>query len=72
MLVIDEVEKYAKEVSTKPVKVMKKDKVSFKFKEKGKKAVEAKDVLQFMISGADFPIDKVGELLQGQGLVEMD
>ena len=72
MVALEEVEKYAHEVSSKAVKVMKKDKVSFKFKEKGKKPIEAKDVCQFMISGADFPVDKVAELLKGQQFMEMD
>lgn len=41
---MDELEKVAKELSSKPVKVMKKDNVSFKFKEKGKKPINVKGV----------------------------
>lgn len=51
---------------------MLKDNVSFKFKEKGKKPVNAKGIAQFMISGADFKVDKLAELLSSKGLVEMD
>lgn len=48
---MEELEKVAKDLSSKPIKVMKKDNVSFKFKEKGKKPINAKGVLQFMVSG---------------------
>jgi hypothetical protein len=37
--------------SSKPLKVITKDKVTFKFKEKGRKPVDAKGVLQLMIMG---------------------
>lgn len=42
---VKELEEACKGLSSKPVKVICKDKVSFKFKEKSKKAIEAKDVL---------------------------
>jgi len=51
---------------------MSKDKVTFKFKEKGKKPVNTTGVHQFMISGADMNVDMMGEILQQQGLIEMD
>ena len=54
------------------MKVMSKDKVSFKFKEKGKKPINATGVHQFMISGADMNVEMMGELLKQQGLAEMD
>lgn len=54
----------AKELSSKPVKAMIKDKVSFKFKEKGKKAINASGVQQFMISGAGMDVDKIAALFE--------
>ena len=51
---------------------MSKDKVTFKFKEKGKKPVNTTGVHQFMISGADMNVDMMGEMLKQQGLLEMD
>lgn len=69
---LPEIEELAKAQSTKPSKVMKKDSVTFKFKEKGKKPIQAKGVSQFMISGQDFNIEKFGELLENQGLTNMD
>lgn len=49
-----------------------KDKVSFKFKEKGKKAINATGVQQFMISGAGFDVDKIAALFESQGLTHME
>lgn len=40
-----ELEEVCKNLSTKPAKVISKDKVSFKFKEKGKKEVNVSGVL---------------------------
>jgi hypothetical protein len=45
-----------------------KDKVEFKFKEKGKKPVKTEGILQFMITGQDMHVDKLAELLSVQGL----
>lgn len=59
-------------MSSKPAKVVAKTTVSFKFKEKGKKAIEAKDVLQFMITGSDMNVDKLAELLNTQSFREME
>lgn len=71
-LKFEELEKICKDQSTKPIKVMKKDNVSFKFKEKGKKPINVKGVLQFMISGADFNVEKIAEWCSVEGLKEMD
>ena len=43
--------KVAGELSTKEIRCMEKDKVTFKFKEKGKKPINVAGVCQFMISG---------------------
>ena len=51
---------------------MNKVKVTFKFKEKGKKPVNTEGILQFMLSGADMNTDKMGEILQEMGCLEMD
>jgi len=60
------VQDLAKELSSKPVKAMIKDKVSFKFKEKGKKAINATGVQQFMISGAGMDVDKIAALFESR------
>lgn len=67
-----ELEDVCKTLSTKPAKVISKDKVSYKFKEKGKKEVNVSCVLQFMISGADMNVEKLAETLGGQGIKEME
>lgn len=67
-----ELEEVSKTLSTKPAKVITKDKVSYKFKEKGKKEINVSGVLQFMISGADMNVEKLAETLAGQGIKEMD
>lgn len=59
-------------MSSKPAKVIVKKNVSFKFKEKGKKAIDAKEVLQIMITGADMNVEKLAELLSVQGFKEME
>ena len=46
--------------------------MTFKFKEKGRKPVDAKGVLQLMIMGADMDVEKMALVLQSQGLVEME
>ena len=48
---IAELEKTASELSSKPVKGMKKENVQFKFKEKGKKPIDVKGILQFQFTG---------------------
>lgn len=63
-------ENACKEQSNKEVKVVKKNEVKFDFKEKGKKAIVTKDILQFSITGDNFNIDRLAELLKGQGLEE--
>lgn len=67
-----QLEEAVKQLSSKPAKVICKDKVSFKFKEKGKKPIEAKDILQLMVTGADMNVEKLAELLKVQGLQEME
>jgi len=69
---VKELEEACKSMSSKPVKVVCKDKVSFKFKEKGRKAIDASGVLQIMITGADMNVDKLAELLTVQKFVEME
>jgi len=59
-------------MSSKPVKIVCKDKVSFKFKERGRKAVEANGVLQIMLTGADMNVEKLAALLTVQKFVEME
>ena len=59
-------------MSSKPAKVISKDKVSFKFKEKGKKEINVSGILQFMVTGSDMNVEKLAELLATQGLLEME
>lgn len=65
-------EEEVKKTSSKAVKTMLKKEVTFKFKEKGKKPINVTDIAQFLVSGADFKIDKVCELLSTMGLAEME
>lgn len=57
-------------MSTKDVKTVKKTEVKFDFKEKGKKPVVTKDILNFSITGDGFDMEKIGKLLTEQGFEE--
>lgn len=59
-------------LSSKEVKVMSKDKVSFKFKEKGKKPINVTGVCQFMMSGQNMNIEKLAETLEAMGIKSME
>ena len=59
-------------MSSKPIKKVKKDKVQFKFKEKGKKPINANGVSSFMITGADFDTGRLSELFESQNIVSLD
>jgi hypothetical protein len=52
-----------KEGSKKAVKDNKKDKVTFDFKEKGKKPVTTSGILQFSMTGEHINVEKIRELL---------
>lgn len=69
---IADLEKTAGELSSKPVKGMKKDNVQFKFKEKGKKPIDVKGILQFQFTGQDFQVEKLCEYFTVHGLKEME
>ena len=66
------IEEQCAAMSTKPVKKNVRDKVSFKFKEKGKKPINAAGVCQFMITGAGFDISRIAELLENQQILSLD
>lgn len=72
LLEVAAVEAVCKEGSSKEVKSRQQDQVKFDFKEKGKKPVVTKGVCQFSITGADFNIGKIAELLAGKGAVELE
>jgi alanyl-tRNA synthetase len=72
LLQISQVEALCKETSTKEVKSRTQDQVKFDFKEKGKKPVVTKGVALFSITGENFNIDKIAEVLKGQGVTELD
>jgi len=59
-------------MSSKPIKKNVKDKVSFKFKEKGKKPINATGVLSFMITGADFDVGRLVEIFESQQIISLD
>lgn len=59
-------------MSSKPIKKNVRDSVSFKFKEKGKKPVNAKGIASFMITGAGFDTGRLGELLESQQVISLD
>jgi hypothetical protein len=58
--------------SKKKIGGWEKDKVSFKFKEKGKKPINVSDVCQFMISGQDMSVDALAATLEGMGMQTLD
>lgn len=59
-------------MSTKPIKKVNKDKVTFKFKEKGKKPISAAGVSSFMITGAGFDTGRLQELLESQQIANLE
>lgn len=59
-------------MSTKPIKKNIKDKVTFKFKEKGKKPINTAGVSSFMITGAGFDVERLSELLDSQQIINLD
>jgi len=69
---IKELEEACKSMSSKPVKAATKSDVKFDYKIKGQKPVVTKEISQFSITGADFNVEKIGELLQKHGIVEME
>ena len=69
---LPELEKVAGELSSKPVKGMKKENVMFKFKEKGKKPIDVKGICQFQFTGQDFNVEKLSEFFSVHGIKEMD
>jgi len=71
MVKLDIIEEQCAAMSSKPIKKMVKDKVSFKFKEKGKKPINASGVASFMITGADFDTGRLTELFENQEIVPL-
>jgi len=69
---VSDIEAACKETSSKPVKSAVKNSVKFDFKIKGQKPVETKDILQFSITGADFNMDKIAEVLKNHKIQEME
>ena len=59
-------------MSSKPIKKMIKDKVTFKFKEKGKKPINATGVCNFMITGEGFDLGRLQELFENQQIVPLE
>lgn len=59
-------------MTTKPMKKNIKDKVTFKFKEKGKKPINATGVAQFMITGAGFDTGRLTEIFESQSIVNLE
>jgi len=72
MIDLEAIKTYAAEVSTKPIKANARDKVSFKFKDKKKKPISATGVCLFTIFGEDLPVERIAEMLEGQGIVELE
>ena len=60
------IEEQCAAMSTKPIKKNVKDKAQFKFKEKGKKPLNATGICSFMITGADFDTGRLTELFESQ------
>ena len=72
MFELEALEKLCKETSTKEVKCRQQDQVKFDFKEKGKKPVLTKGICQFAITGSEFSVDKITELLKSLGLTQLE
>jgi len=72
LLTVTEVEAECKAKSSKEVKARTSDTVKFDFKEKGKKPVVTKGVCQFAITGADFNVARIAELLKAKGASELE
>ena len=72
LLEVAKLEALCKENSSKEVKARTQDQVKFDFKEKGKKPVVTKGICQFSITGGDFKIDKIAELLKASGANELE
>jgi hypothetical protein len=72
LLDVSKVEALCKEHSTKEVKARTQDQVKFDYKEKGKKPVVTKGICQFAITGQDFKIEKIAELLKASGANEIE
>lgn len=72
MIDIAPIEKITREVSKKEVKVQKMDQVKFNTKEKGKKPIATKDILQFALTGQDLDVNtKIAEVLKEAGCIEV-
>ena len=69
---VTQLEALCKEMSSKPVKMAVKAEVKFDYKIKGQKPVVTKDICQFSITGSDFNIEKIAELLKQNKIEEME
>ena len=69
---VKDLEAVCKEVSSKPVKMTKKNDVKFDFKIKGQKPVVTKEICQFNITGADFKFDKINEVLVKHKITDLE
>ena len=72
LITVPDIEALCKTSSTKEVKARTNDTVKFDFKEKGKKPVVTKGVCQFSITGQDFNITHISDLLKTKGAFELD
>lgn len=72
LLNVSQIEAVCKEASTKEVKARTQDQVKFDFKEKGKKPVVTKGICQFAITGQDFNVGKIAEVLKGAQAHELE
>ncbi len=68
---LDALETLCKETSTKETKISKKDEVKFDFKVKGKKPIVTKGIKQVSITGENFNVEKIVELLTTMGVQEL-
>lgn len=69
---LGDIEEQCAAMSSKAVKKNIKDKVTFKFKEKGKKPVNTTGIASFMITGADFDTGRLTELFESQQITCLD
>lgn len=69
---VKELEALCKEMSSKPSKSSVKSEVKFDFKIKGQKPLVTKDISQFSITGSDFNVEKINEVLAKHGVATME
>jgi len=70
MIPMEDLVKLAKTLSTKEPKCVQRNSTVFKFTDKKKKPLKVDGIVDFMITGADYNLNKIAEDLTGWGAEE--